>query len=254
MNSNSEFYFESNKNHNNYELQNIYLIDRMFGDVNGDNIPDTVSMIGKKKENPFYEDIEIIVLDGAIMNQYVIPLYHNYSMSYSPWLFLGSFSGFNAEDIMVSLPVGGSGALTYYYVISFLNNNANIILDPELFMAFANSLEFEIIYMDHYKVLVKSKKLNQSYIIDISDKKDVYEKNVYNENGELIKPLNGFVIDQPHLYPIKFDGNLPYKLEARQEIAGTSHADRLGYIITYWKYSVQGNSWVLDPELFFLMI
>jgi subtilisin family serine protease len=55
----------------------------------------------------------------------------------------------------------------------------------------------------------------------------------HDKNGKLIKPRNGFVVYQPHLNPVKFDGSEPYRLEASQNIAGTSHADRLGYIITY---------------------
>lgn len=90
--------------------------------------------------------------------------------------------------------------------------------------------------------------MNQSYVPDISDRKKVYEGNVYDKEGNLIRPLEGFVIYQPHLYPIKFDGNQPYKLESQQDIAGTSHVDKLGSIINYWKYAKDNKSWILDPE------
>ena len=80
-------------------------------------------------------------------------------MAYTPWLILVNFTNSNTKEIMVNLPVGGSGALIYYYVISFL-----------------------------------------------------------------INPREGFVIDLPHLYPIKIDGTVPYKLEGQHDIAGTSHA------------------------------
>ena len=234
--------------------QNTYVLDKRFGDVNGDKIPDTVYLVGDKGENPFYENIRVMVQDGSTMQWHVIPLYPRFSMAFSPWLFLGSFTGMNADEIMISLPVGGSGALTYYYVISFLNNNANYILGPEQFMALTASLEFDVVYMDNYKVLVTSKKLNQSYVLDISNRKQVYEGTVYNKDGKLIKPQKGFVIYQPHLYPVRFDGSQPYKLEAQQDIAGTSHVDMLGYAVTYWKYDVQVKSWVLDPEMFSVML
>jgi hypothetical protein len=242
-------------NMNNYaNRQNTYILDKKTGDVNGDKIPDTVYLTGENRGNPFYENIKVIVQDGRTMQSYIIPLYPNYSMAYSPWLFLGNFTNFNIDEIMVSLPVGGSGALTYYYVISFLNNKANYILGPQQFVPLTDNLGYEVIYMDNYKVQVKSRKLEQSYILDVSDRKEAYEGTVYNKDGKLFKPLKGFVIELPHLYPVRFDGSVPYKLVAQQDIAGTSHADRLGYIVTYWKYAGHNRTWVLDPEFFTVML
>jgi len=232
----------------------VYVIDKKTGDVNGDNIPDTVFLVGEKRENPFYENIKVIVQDGRTKKSYVISLYANYNMAYTPWLVLGNFTDSNIDEIMVNLPVGGSGALTYYYVISFHNNHVDYLLGPEQFITLTQGLEMSVVYQDNYKVLIESKKLNQSYILDISDRKEVYEGSVYDKEGNLINPLEGFVIYLPHLYPTKFDGNQPYKLESQQDIAGTSHADQLGSIITYWKYIEGQKSWILDPELFYVMI
>lgn len=228
--------------------ENVYVLDRQIGDVNGDAIPDTIYLVGEMKGNPFYENIKIIVEDGRTLQRYAIPLYQNYDLATDPWLFLGNSTGLVTNDIMVNLPTPGSGALTDYYVISFLDNYANYILGPEQFVAMTQTLEFEVVYLDNYKVLVKSRKLPQSYILDVSNRKDVYEGQVYDRNGKLLRPLNGFVIYQPHLYPMRFDGSQSYKLEAQQDIAGTSHVDGLGYIITYWKYVNQ--KWILEPELF----
>lgn len=237
-----------------YNTQNTYMLDKQTGDVNGDTIPDIVYLVGEKGDGPYYENIKVIVQDGRTMQQYVIPLNPQYSMSDSPWLFLGSFTNSNTVEIMVNLPVAGSGVPTYCYIISFLNNNAEYILGPEQFMELTKSLEIEVIYMDNYRVLANSKKLDQSYILDISSRREVYEGTVYDKDGKLIKPLEGFVIYLPHLHPVKNDGSMPYKLEALQDIAGTAHYDQLGYIVTYWKYDEYNNSWILDPEYFFVML
>jgi hypothetical protein len=235
-------------------MQDTYILDKKTGDINGDKIPDTVYLVGEKRENAFYENIKVIVQDGRTKRRYVIPLYPEYSMAYNPWLFLGSFTKSNTNEIMVSLPVGGSGALTYYYVLSFLKNKSEYILGPEDFIVLTEPLKVEVIYRDHYKVLVKSRKLNQSYILDISSRKSTYEGTIYDKDGKLMEPREGFVIYQPRLDPIRLDGNEPYKLTAQQEIAGTSRADRLGYMVTYWKYSGQNRCWVLDPEMFSVML
>ncbi|OIJ16344.1 hypothetical protein BKP37_06365 [Anaerobacillus alkalilacustris] len=227
---------------NDSNTQNTYVLDKQMGDVNGDNIPDIVYLIGEKKEKPFYENIKVIVQDGRTMQWYAINLYPNYSMAYTPWLVLANFTNSNTREIIVNLPVGGSGGLTYYYVLSFINNNTDYILGPEQFMNLSKTMGFEVIYMDNYRVLVKSEKLDQSYTLDISTRKEVYEGTGYNKDGKLIQPREGFVIDFPHLYPIKIDGTVPYKLVAFHSIAGTSHADRLGSIVLYWKYTRDNKS------------
>ena len=230
------------------------IIDQQIGDVNGDHVPDIVYLVGEKKENFFYENIKVIVQDGRTRRRYTISLDNKYSIAYTPWLFLGSFINLTVNEIMISMPVGGSGALTYYYVISFFNNKADVILSPESFMGLISNLKIEIEYMDDYKVLVKSIKLNQSYILDISDRKAYYEGTLYDKNGKLMRQQEGFLIDLPHLSPIRMDGSETYKLQAQDAIAGTAHADRLGFTITYWRYDTSSKSWVLDPAMFFVML
>ena len=116
-----------------------------------------------------------MVQDGSTKQWHVIPLYSDYNMSLNPWIFLGSFTSYTSKEIMVGLPVWGSRALTYYYVISFYNNNVEYFLGPEQFVDLMKPLEFKVKYMDNYKVLVKSDKLNQFYIVDVSDRKEFYE-------------------------------------------------------------------------------
>ena len=80
------------------------------------------------------------------------------------------------------------------------------------------------------------------------------KEGVYDSRGRLIKPLEGFVFYQPHLYPVKDDGIVPYRLMAQNAVAGTSHADRLGFILTYWQYDGHTKYWCLYPEYFWLML
>lgn len=224
------------------------ILDTQIGDVNGNNIPDTVYLIGEKNQNPFYENINLIIQDGRTKILYTIPLFPQYYMGYDPFIILAGFINGKTEEIFVSLPVGGSGALTYYYVISFENNLIRYILKPNDFQTLSEQLGFEVIYRDYYKVDIVSSELNKILTLDVSDRKEYYEGKVYDSDGKLIKPLKGFIIDLPHLFPLKLNGNRPYVLNAQQDIAGTSHADRLGYLSSDWTYAGPQTGWVLNPD------
>ena len=229
-------------------MSNNIISDKQFGDVNGDGILDTVYLIGEKKEKPLYEDIKLVIQDGSTKQSYIISLLPNYSMAYDPFITLCDFNGDKGEDILIGLPVGGSGALTYYYVITFLNNRPNYIMTPRWTESLNEKLGFEVIYKDFYKVNVFSKKLNKSLILDVSNRKESYQGSVYNRAGRLIRPRKGFIIDFPHIYPVNLDGG-PFMLMLSQDIAGTSHADKLGYLTSYWSYSSAQSTWVLNQGM-----
>lgn len=183
--------------------QNTYTIDRQIGDVNGDGVPDIVYLVGDKNQNNFYENIRLMIQDGSTLHWYVVPLYPDYSMAFDAWLFLGSFTGFSSKEIMVSLSVGGSGALTYYYVISFYNNNAEYMLGPEQSADLMQTLKLEVKYMNNYRVLVESSKLNQSYMVDVSDRKDFTKEWSITAKVNLLAPWKGSLSINPIYIPLK---------------------------------------------------
>ncbi len=227
------------------------IIDMKVGDVNGDLVPDKVYLVGNKAENSFYKDFMIVIDDGKTGYRYTIPLSPAYNYSAAPWIFLGDFTGDRAEDIFISLPLAGARAV--YYLITFVNNRAAFLIAPDQFPTDYDSLSkmlgFDVVYKDFYKVDITSKILNQTITLDVSNRKEVYEGVIYNEDGTLIKPFNGFVLYSPYLYPIKIDRDMPYKLMAMDDIAGMSHADQLGSLVYYLRYSSSQKTWILDPEM-----
>jgi hypothetical protein len=195
------------------------------GDVNGDGMPDNVYLTGTvTPSSPFTQNITLVVQDGKTGRFIRVPLSEN--AGYNPRIFLGDFTGDNVKDILISIDTGGSGAIMYHYVYSFLNNIPRLIFD---FNAYNEEYNYTVTFKDNYKVEAVSVKNNARYIIDISLRDKEYLNEIYDANGRLKEPISGFVNPLSGLYPVDFNSDGVYELLAYQKIAGRYNADSLGY-------------------------
>lgn len=204
-----------------------------FGDVNGDRIPDHIYLTGTKTaDRPFIQNLTFIIQDGRTGQIISTPLSEN--AGYNPTLFLGDFTGNGVDDILISIESGGSGGTTYQYIYSFLNNRLQLLFD---FSVYNEQYQYNVTYLDQYKVEVVSVVNNQKYIIDISTRDTKYLNEIYDNNGKLKAPITGFVNPLSGLYPVDFNLDHKYELLAYQRIAGRYNADSLGYILNTleWK-------------------
>ncbi|PRR77329.1 hypothetical protein CLLI_25020 [Clostridium liquoris] len=212
------------------------------GDVNGDNIPDNVYLTGiKTPSSPFTQNITLIIQDGFTGRFTRIPLKEN--TGYNPNVFLMDFTGDGIDDILISIDTGGSGAIMYHYIYSFVGNKPQLLFD---FDVYNNQYTYDVTYKNNYKVEVISNKNNKKYIIDISNKGSDYLNEIYDENGNLKEPITGFVNPLSGLYPVDFDYDKVYELLAYQKIAGRYNADSLGYVLNTLKW--ENNMFVLDNQ------
>lgn len=228
---------------NYYNLNPRSIIPRIVafsrGDVNGDRILDNIYLTGVKTPNsPFTQNITLVLQDGRTGRVTSIPLTEN--AGYNPRLFLGDFTGDGIDDILIGIATGGSGGIMYYYIYSFVNNVAKLMFDFEIYN---EEYQYLVTYKDNYKVEVISKKNNIKYLLDISYKGADYLNEIYDENGKLKNPIEGFVNPISGLYPIDFDSNGVYELVAFQKIAGRYNADSLGYIQNSLRW--ENNKFVL---------
>lgn len=207
--------------------QNPDVVASARGDVTGDRIPDNVYLIGTKTpDSPFIQNITLVVQDGRTDAYKSVALSEN--AGYNPTLFLGDFTGNGVDDILIRIDSGGSGAFTYDYVYSFVNNNPQLIFN---FNAYNEQFQYEVNFQNNYKVKVVSKINNLTYLIDISLRDPDYLSEIYDANGKLKSPIEGFVNPLSGLYPVDFDSNGIYELTAYQKIAGRYNADALGYVV-----------------------
>jgi hypothetical protein len=221
---------------------NPCIVFHVIGDVNGDRIPDNVVLTGiKTPMSPFVQNITIVVRDGRTGKTTSVPLSEN--AGYNPRLFLGDFNGDGVNDILISIDSGGSGAIMYHYIYSFINNMPQLMFG---FNVYNDEYKYDVTYEDNYKVEVTSEKNNAKYIMDISLKGQDYLDEIYDENGKLKEPISGFVNPLSGLYPVDFDSNGVYELLAYQKIAGRYNADSLGYFLNTLKW--ENNRFVLNNQ------
>lgn len=205
------------------------------GDINGDGIIDMVFLTADKTpDSPLYKNITLVVQDGRTHQYQQIPLKNN--VGYNPTLFLGDFTGDKVEDISVVIDTGGSSGAIYSYVFTDRNGQMNQIFNSE---SFNETYQYDVAYEDQYKATVISHHLNEKYILDLTYKGKDYLSEIYNANGRLKEPIQGWVNPLSGLYPIDFDRDGTYELEAYQRIAGRYNADSLGFVQTVLKWNGQ---------------
>lgn len=196
------------------------------GDVTGDQVANLVYLTAvQTPDSPFLQQITLVIQDRRTADAYRVALPEN--SGYNPTVFLGDFTGNKVKDILVVIDTGGSGGMIYAYVFSFINGRFYTIFDVALFN---QKKKYTVRYENDYKAEVTSSQPNKRYVLDLTTKGADYLAEIYNTDGTLKQPIEGWVSPLSGLYPIDFDRNGVYELTAWQSIAGRYNADRLGYV------------------------
>jgi len=221
------------------QMRTPEIVSGAYGDVSGDGIMDGVFLTAVKSvdpSSPYMKNITLHIQDGATKKVNAIPLNENGNSGYNPTVFLGDFTGNGILDILIRIDSGGSGAFTFDYVYSFVNNQSKILFD---FEHYNEQNQYTVTYLDYYKVSVQSLATNQSFLIDISNRGAAYLSEIYNKNGILKEPIKGMVDGISGFYPVDMDRDGVYEIQAYQKVSGLYHADSFGYIINTLKWDGQ---------------
>uniref|UniRef100_UPI00406D064E hypothetical protein n=1 Tax=Psychrobacillus sp. FSL H8-0483 TaxID=2921389 RepID=UPI00406D064E len=218
------------------------VIDLKRGDVTGDGFMDTVYLTGDKTQgSPFWQNISLNILNGKTNMYESISLKEN--VGYNPTIFLGDFTGDLVDDILIVIDTGGSGGIIYAYVFSSLEGQMRQVFDVE---EYNEQSKYEVNYQNQYKVAVISSNPKKKYTVDLMYKGKEYLSEIYNEDGTLKEPIEGWVDPVSGLYPIDFARDGTYELTAIQKIAGRYHADGIGYVQNVLKWN--GHDFVPDRQ------
>ncbi|GIP34194.1 VCBS repeat-containing protein [Paenibacillus sp. J2TS4] len=211
----------------------MLIVDRKIGDVNGDHVPDMVYLVGSKSPgSPFIQHITLLIQDGRTRRSRLIPLPQN--AGYNPTVSLKDFTGDRVDDILIRIDSGGSGAFTFDYVFSYVNNQPRKLFDA---MEYNEQHKYTVHYLDGYKAQVKSQTPMRTYIIDLTYKGRQYLSEIYDANGKLKEPIQGDVNPLSGLEPVDFERDGQFELMALQRITGRYNADGLGYVMNILKWN-----------------
>lgn len=204
-----------------------FIVASKMGDVTGDGIPDWIYLTALKQDpnSPYWVNITLHIKNGRTNQITTLPLTEN--QGYNPTIWLGDFTGNGVNDILVVIDSGGSGAIIFGYVYSYINGRMTNIFDS---IRFNEQHPYTVNYANNYKANVISETPHKKYTIDLQYKGQEYLNEIYHPDGTLKKPIEGWVDPISGLYPIDIVRNGKYYLQTLQLIAGQYHADGLGLV------------------------
>ncbi len=215
---------------------------RGVADLDGDGKPELITVTGVPvSEGGFSRDMVMLIRNGATgRTSRVVPPQNE---GYPPWLVFSNLTGGQGSDILLVIPTGGSGGIENAYAYKYLRGAPILVFSTD---TFDQDYQYSVTYKDDYRVEVVSLANGQAYMIDLSLRGDDYLSQIYNPDGTLIKPVEGFVSPVSGIYPVDFDGDGVASLFTFQEISGLYRADALGYVqnILTWV----GTSFMLEAQ------
>lgn len=204
------------------------IITTACGDLTGDGTPETIRLTGVQRTgSAAWEKIRLEIVDGASGRLTRLGLAQD--IGYEPQLFVGNMTGRGWNDVMVSIASGGSGGVTDYTIFAFMDGVYRQVFSSEEYYA---SADYRVTYQDQYVVAAESLANNMAYLIDISGRDEEYLLEIYDENGRLRQPREGFVDPVSLLIAADINRDGVLELMAWQRISGLYHADALGDFIS----------------------
>lgn len=217
-------------------MNNATIIFTQNADVTGDGIADTIFLTGRgRSDNPiFFEDVILNVTiggSGRTITQSLAPD----NTGYNPRFVLCDFNKDGVPDILTSIDSGGSGAFVFNRLYSVRGGQFRELFNVA---AFNERFKGQVVYLNDYRVEITVPALDKRYFVDVSDRKEIYQGRIYDQNGRLLEPTMGEVSDLNVLYPTQEGSSCG--LLALQRVIGLFGADSLGYLDTKFTWEEGG--------------
>ncbi|WP_052343622.1 hypothetical protein [Bacillus massiliigorillae] len=204
-------------------------------DVTGDKIKETILIKGKinSEEKTELQDVYLQLINGANGKTIKIPL----DDGIKPNMRFVDFNHDGVKDVMITLRSTLESSKLNSYIYSFKNHqkvNLQVPLPMDVMSQFQDQYQAEL------------KVQNKTYRMDVTSRKNIYEKLGLYHNGKLNEPMELIVspyVSLKSTYTIK-----GYGLMGVQRVSGAFKEDVLGEITTVWIN--QSGKWQLYKSSF----
>jgi len=201
-------------------------------DVSGDGKPDIIQITGNHYEegSSYLKDI-YLEISGSDGHKYQAEL----DSGYEPTLKLVDLNHDGIDDMFISIPTGGSGGISNYFLYTFKDFSLTDIGVPEPLMITSQ-------FLDGYKASMTIDNTGQTYTFDLKSRKKDYKRLGLYTNGKLNEPRELMVDPYSTLKPIQVKGE-SYGLKGIQQVSGAYHADGIAFVESTWYY--ENGKWNL---------
>lgn len=204
-----------------------------IGDVTGDRRADTVRITGVRLgDGDVWEQLRLEIQDGRTGQTSTLPL--SAEVGYGPRLLLSPLTGTGRLDILALIQSGGSGAIEYFALFAYENGRFRLLLDND---AYDKKFTYRVIFENGYLVRLESNANDAGYLISVAGRGQTYLNAIYNADGDLKAPIEGFVSPASVVSPVSFSGEAQTELMLWQLISGQYRADGLGYMINVLRWN-----------------
>ena len=203
-------------------------------DVTGDKVKETIKVTGNYYEDsPNLKEITLQVLYGGKKESVKIPI----GYGAKPVLHIVDLNHDGVKDVLLSVKEVGDSNVVKDYGYSF--NHQKVVNFLEL-----PQIDTQTSFQDQYKVKIRLQ--DQTYVIDVKNRKKMYEQLGLYHEGKLNEPIELIVSNYTSIkptYTIKGKG-----IEAVQVVSGVSENDPIGEIKTIWV--IQNGKWKMHNVSF----
>jgi hypothetical protein len=223
----------SEENHDEKHEINQLTIKSYSRDVTGDGKKDKIELkaIPYSPDALFLKEVwaEITTSNGSEMRI-------DYEGGYDPQIKYVDLNHDGVKDMLFSSATGGSGGL-YSMALHTLADNK--LLD----LGLPEGITIQAQFQDNYKSTITFNDTSQSYTVDLSDRKEDYERLGLYTDGKLNEPMELIVSPTAFYEPAKIKGKTDKGLKGFQQISGAYKADKIGTATSYWYY--ENDKWNL---------
>jgi hypothetical protein len=194
-------------------------------DISGDGKNDKITIVGIPYEEGISYLKEIYLKITASNGEtYKVEL----KSGFDPTIKFVDLNHDGVEDLFISIPTGGSGGLSHYFLYTLKDFQLTDIGIPD-------SLTITSQFQNGYKASMTIENTGESYTFDLKSRKKDYNRLGLYHNGKLNEPTELMVDPYSLLKPIILK-NRSYGLKGIQQISGAYHADGIAFVESKWYY------------------